>query len=418
VSVKSRPWSELVRYPGIEPTTVEQNFITAYGELPDLQDLLKKVGNNAYLEVVPNSLEPLLPLLGSFYYEGPALSSCMQWMGRNLVNLEIESLTISDFYTVIDFLPQLDSLDRLSLKLGSWEGYRVHIPDRKTRSSCFISVNFLMLDFSLYPPSNSYPEDSNVMEALLSLFMALTSIITGAEELRFTGLRLESEVLAYIQRLSRLYNIVLKDRALSLTASPIYLLVPCLGRFDWSGGYNSFHILVKMRCPLLRALSFPINDAAWKLWDISTYCISPNAFPLLTTLSITNETPVLWNIGTHLHLRELELRASHDNQPSLIFASDLFEYLIMKPRTLPALDTLILRGDFFEWDILILMLERRNMLVQPELSPIKAIIVDRNLSYKLLYPLATLLQGKLPKRAPLSSFSIEDIGQRLWDDSL
>jgi hypothetical protein len=152
--------------------------------------------------------------------------------------------------------------------------------------------------------------------------------------------------------------------------------------------------------------------------DIPTYSIQPDAFPVLTKLDIMNRIPVLWDMGTHPRVQELVLRNPYRWQPSLSGTNELLEYLIMRPRTFLALNTLVLGGCFCEWDILILMLERRNSLLHLKLPPINTIIVDNNLSYQLFYPLVALLQGKLPKRPPINLFSIDAIAQRLWDDTL
>lgn len=71
-----------------------------------------------------------------------------------------------------------------------------------------------------------------------------------------------------------------------------------------------------------------------------------------------------------------------------------------------------------EWDILILMLERRNLVAHQGTASIKFMNFDGLLPYKLLYSITRLLNGKFAERPPLEEFSIEAIGSQLWNPQI
>jgi len=99
----------------------------------------------------------------------------------------------------------------------------------------------------------------------------------------------------------------------------------------------------------------------------------------------------------------------------LLWASDVLEAILMRPCDLPVLEKIKLTQQFFEWDILLLMLERRILCSHLGISHINTLIVTHYLPYKLLRPITTLLQGKLPERETNDQFSLTATGQRLWN---
>jgi hypothetical protein len=416
ISIRSKPLGELMRYVGTGSPTGVRGFIRARGsgELPNLQEIFQNGENSQFLEIPPNLKEPSLLLLQHVQYEGPVLSRCMGWMGHNLTALAIRNLTIGDFDKLLDILRRSPSIYDLSL--GFSADHRDHFPDsNKNQKQSLSSTKILSLDFSSFS-TDWTREDANVMKTLHSFIFLLTASITAVERLTIMSLNLTEGVLLYIQSLNGLCHLNLMCCEVGLGTPFVSLQNPGLEIVLWGRGKGFSYLLAKMKCPRLRILS--IDEVIPRSEDVPTYSIRLDAFPALTKIDITSPIPALWDIGVHTRVEELELRSPYAIQPDLGRSNELLEYLIMKPRIFPALDTLVLRRGFYEWDILILMLERRNSLLYPKLSPIKAIVVDNNLPYELSYPLAALLQGRLPKRPPINFFSIETIGQRLWDDTL
>jgi len=131
----------------------------------------------------------------------------------------------------------------------------------------------------------------------------------------------------------------------------------------------------------------------------------------LRTLSLRVENPVAWDLGLFPRLERIEL----SGDPSATLAGDFFEELLLQPGSCPSLEEVGIRGHFVEWDLLILLLERRNLVTKPGITRIKAIQVGSDIPYKLLYPLLALLRGKYPHRDSIDEFSGMAIGKMLWD---
>jgi hypothetical protein len=144
--------------------------------------------------------------------------------------------------------------------------------------------------------------------------------------------------------------------------------------------------------------------------------LSEAAFPNLTSLSILTSDSAIWELCSLTRLRELELQTKYGSYTPH-WAGCLLEGILVRPRDNPALEKITLKGAFVDWDILLLMLERRNFLNQRRISSIKALIVDYDLPYRLLYPISELLGGRFVERGSNRSFSLEAIGERLWAES-
>jgi hypothetical protein len=142
--------------------------------------------------------------------------------------------------------------------------------------------------------------------------------------------------------------------------------------------------------------------------------ISLVPIPSVATLSLAMEPPVLFSFDVFPNLQSVEL----SSDLSVIWASDFFEELILRPNQWPFLEKISLSGLYLEWDILILMLERRNFVTESNVKRIKTLEFTNRLPYKLLYPITQLLKGKFVDRPPLIELSIEAIGNHLRDSTL
>ncbi|KIM22276.1 hypothetical protein M408DRAFT_28825 [Serendipita vermifera MAFF 305830] len=141
------------------------------------------------------------------------------------------------------------------------------------------------------------------------------------------------------------------------------------------------------------------------------YSISPKRLLTLTTLALRVDHPLMMDLSMLPVLTTIEFIGD----PSATLASDFFEEIILRPNEWPLLEHVVIEGNYMEWDILLLMLQRRNFLANSDVKPIKSIELDSPLPYKLLYPMTQLLKGQRPEVLDLATISIQEIGDRMAD---
>ncbi|PVF92174.1 hypothetical protein CPB86DRAFT_681094, partial [Serendipita vermifera] len=77
--------------------------------------------------------------------------------------------------------------------------------------------------------------------------------------------------------------------------------------------------------------------------------------------------------------------------------TSFIRHLACHPTSYPSLEGITL-GGCPEWDILMIMLERRNLLQEPGIKRITRFRLDSPCSSEILRIINTLLQGKWPHR--------------------
>ncbi|KAG8841636.1 hypothetical protein FRB91_004803 [Serendipita sp. 411] len=100
-----------------------------------------------------------------------------------------------------------------------------------------------------------------------------------------------------------------------------------------------------------------------------------------------------------------------------VWQSDVLEQLILIPATCRNLRKIEFSTPFQEWDMLLLMLERRNFLRNPDIHRIEEIIFNAQPTHKLITPISSLLAGKFVARLPIEEYSITAISRSFSDIS-
>ena len=151
--------------------------------------------------------------------------------------------------------------------------------------------------------------------------------------------------------------------------------------------------------------------------NIPRYTIPEEVCGNLAFLTIMIQGSVLWNLGLQSNLRELGIYNSFDHLTPSTSLSYILEAILMRPGDFPLLEQITMTGNFLEWDLLILMLERKNIYAPSGVVRVKTIVLAEGPTYHLLYPITTLLQGMLPQRYANVMYSLEAIGERMWNGS-
>ncbi|KAG8759853.1 hypothetical protein FRC14_004814 [Serendipita sp. 396] len=171
--------------------------------------------------------------------------------------------------------------------------------------------------------------------------------------------------------------------------------------------YNDF--LSSLRCPSLLLLILQIMD--FNHATNMTLRLPSLQFPRLSSLYWKIPQAKL-EISPHMALKSI----SFSNGASQA-AGDFCTYLILRPRDFPSLET-VKFYQFPEWDLLFLMLERRNFLLDQSISKITKVFVPTTLGLVLKEPLTSLLGGQFTNRLSNHELSISGMGEIYFDKSL
>ena len=175
------------------------------------------------------------------------------------------------------------------------------------------------------------------------------------------------------------------------------------------------------KCPSLHTVS--LNGISGRHGTVPISSHGPNfRFPTLactipqkvtssvTYLSLSLIHPICWDLASFPAVKHICLAES-------IWASDLFEQLAVRPSDCPNLEHITVEGMYYEWDILLLMLERRNFATRVGVSAIQSIKFSSELPFKLLHPISDLLRGHFITQMRMADFSLEAIAKRLFNRS-
>ncbi|KAG8868401.1 hypothetical protein FRC20_003456 [Serendipita sp. 405] len=167
--------------------------------------------------------------------------------------------------------------------------------------------------------------------------------------------------------------------------------------------------LSSLTCPNLLLLN--IRTSPLHLRKKVAIQIHSQQFPKLSSLH-WDSSEVVWDVSS---LEALKLVSFQDDSSQS--ASDFCAHLILRPCDFPALEEL----KFYkvpEWDLLFLMLERRNFLQDQAISKITMVTLSTTVGAILKGPLTSLLRGEFTNRLSNRDLSIVGLGEIYFDETL
>ncbi|KIM20889.1 hypothetical protein M408DRAFT_29995 [Serendipita vermifera MAFF 305830] len=390
---------------------ITQNMVDIWATLPNLIHL-DLYENGILPDYSPKVFESSLPSIKRFYYFGRALERAMHLLGPNVTSMAV---LVYNFRQVLDLLGRFPRMYDLRLLVSNTFDYGG--VDIETIPASPQSIERLEIRGHLYYGMN-ITELEQAIPSWRALYQALAGILPCVKILNLEDALLFDETWSYISGLNQLQEITVSDCRLYLSTSQSFINMEYLSYISWSMPPDSAAIFSKIVAPSLRSLQINIAPKDWTHVDAdaTNYSIPENAFPSLASLTIAFAMPVSWNIGIRSYKNLRELILQHPYGSDFMTGGDILETILMRPRDFPALEKIELAHLLFEYDILLLLLERKNIHAQRGISPITAVVVNSPLSYRLLYPIATLLGGKFPAREPNVAFSLDAIGQRIFDE--
>ncbi|KAG8799106.1 hypothetical protein FRC20_006236 [Serendipita sp. 405] len=142
----------------------------------------------------------------------------------------------------------------------------------------------------------------------------------------------------------------------------------------------------------------------------ASYAVPPSSFNTLVELSISIACPVRLQLELLPSLEEMTLGAALIGT----WAGDILEQIIITPKICPKLHMITIKGMTVEWDILFLMLLRRNTLHDQIVSKIQRIRFPNWPPLGLLLPMCQLLRGRFIPNLDLEAFSLGRIAKLLY----
>ncbi|KAG8800409.1 hypothetical protein FRC18_008025, partial [Serendipita sp. 400] len=142
----------------------------------------------------------------------------------------------------------------------------------------------------------------------------------------------------------------------------------------------------------------------------ASYAVPSSSFNTLVELSISIAGPVRLQLGLLPSLEEMTLEAVLIGT----WAGDILEQIIITPKICPKLHIITFKQITVEWDILFLMLLRRNTLHDQVVSKIERIGFPHWPPLGLLLPMCQLLRGHFIPNLDLEAFSLGRIAKLLY----
>lgn len=407
---------------------LDQDTIIALQKLSYLKNLhlIEEEAPDESRQSLPNSLLASVSTIESFRYYGHLFPRALRYIGSNLRQLNATHISLRQVPEVLVALQFFPRLCHLYLHINQIADDEFNI--RPLHFPIISSLTALQLYFTV---TRQFHQDQTLLarskQARSQLFKLCISMMPAVEELAIYGEDSESASVEYIQSLRTLKDLIFtRDMAGKNSLPPLVLSDSPLESVTWHGKLPEDGILDLLRSPTLQKLSivpdsliseYPYLSVKGSPTILPRFRTSVNLLPNLTTLSLTLDRRLAWDLSVFPKLKTLEFINFIDHY-SIIMAGDILEDLALQPNVCPELDNIHFRGNYVEWDLLILMLERRNLASTPRTTRIKSIHIDREIGYKLLRPITELLGGKFPHRDPLVEYSAIAIGRLIWNSTM
>ena len=401
-----------------------QDAVEALGHFHDLKHLTLVEERDPYRDdrLLPHSLESSLSSITSFDYHGLALSRALRCIGRGLVSLSARYVSMRQLPEILVTLRLFPQLYRLHLDIDTTGADPFVTPSSDTLY--LLSIKWLQICFhrGLERWDSSAEEKAKRrLQARIDLFRYLVVIMPHVEEVLLYGQDSDAPATTYIQSLRKLRILSFSSDSDDVESPPFSLSTDQLESADWSGVIPSRGIFNVLPSSTIRTLAFlerttyrlPFAIQSHKGPTLSRYRVLSTPLPNLCTLTITVRTHLSWDLRIFPKLKRIRL----SNVISAL-TGDFLEVLLLQPALCPSLEEICITGVFVEWDLLILMLERRNFISIPGVTHIKIIELGEGVSYKLLRPISRLLGGRYSFRESNTEYSSIAIGRLLWDPSL
>ena len=405
-------WDPFITSDYLQAREVQKESLEALARLPNLTVLTLEEGAKSRA-IAPSLPNCSLASLTDFTYFGPAICRRLMWIGNKLSSLETDYPINADLNALLVSVSRFPRLGELRIIISEPSRDQT-IQNAGLPSNPENTVKSLTL-------STRYERPHLNWDTFLPTFIGASPHL---EVLNLEYGCLTDSNWHYIRNIRNLRDLTFDLCNFRGSSTPILLNMKYLRKMKWIAHQDDLgEFLAKVQSQSIQNLQVEVSRPySVKLrvdvdGDILRF-LSGTTLPNITSLVISTANPVSLDLGSLSRLQELEMRAPTYNRYSTHWASNVFEEILIRPQNAPALEKISLVGTFVEWDILLLMLERRNFLVQPGISLIKTLVVDNELPYRLLYPISELLGGRFVERDSNYSFSIEAIGERVWGQSL
>ncbi|KAG8830536.1 hypothetical protein FRC17_004743 [Serendipita sp. 399] len=396
--------------PYIESLKLNGNANDLFPLLPSLSRL-KKIDMNESSHTYPEEDMPPVPLqahpLGLEVirwrtFGGSRLMDVLRRSPRlERLTLQVKWASLSTLFGMLDNFPHLSYL---SISLP-----RSHSDDQLT--SGIIAQSPSLREFHLELGSLSVGIGSEEKKRKnTSLSYLIDSCIPIFEKIKSVSLTIEWGWVIPTTLWPSLTHLRVLNLTLDGTLEGLILTFEALEDLQLTIPFNRYvPLMSNLRCPNLLLLTLrTIYSYTSEYVNID---LDAERFPKLSRLH-WNSSHLGWNISSHSQLKTLIFMRGCSP-----IGSNFCEYLILRPGDFPSLEQVEFH-EFPEWDLVFLMLERRNFLLDPSISRIRTLVLPTTLGFLMKTPLTLLLGGQFANRLSNHDLSIAGIGETYFDKSL
>ncbi|KAG8808805.1 hypothetical protein FRC17_003768, partial [Serendipita sp. 399] len=166
-----------------------------------------------------------------------------------------------------------------------------------------------------------------------------------------------------------------------------------------------------LRCPNLVNLELEYDGGEPFTPDVQLRLDTDGQYPALYVLE-WGLRGVIWHVTSLPSLRIVKFK-----DLTLQHVSDFCVSIILRPHDCPSLEQIEFL-QYPEWDLLYIMLERRNFLRDARISPIRLVSMPSSIGLALRQPLNSLLRGRFANRCSNQDVSLVAITEVYSDSSL
>jgi F-box-like len=166
-----------------------------------------------------------------------------------------------------------------------------------------------------------------------------------------------------------------------------------------------------LKCPALHRIVFLADDKYDRSLRHPMAVFDSASLPHVAIIEWRNR-PVFWQITSLPALQKLVLA-----EWSRATIAEFCLYFVMRSCDCPALEYIEF-GAIPEWDLLLMMLERRNQTVQHGVSRITTLVFPTAIPYSLLVPITELLNGRFAILLSYHDVSISSIAEFYFDTEM
>jgi hypothetical protein len=328
----------------------------------------------------------------------------------NLTSLSININTSWHILTkLMDALSLSSSLSELDIRLADPTYPSEPTPSVLARPLAVRSLSVRYIPSTTPPDKRSLALGCRHITKLIDILYLCTPAV---EEFYFYAGIIDYVPFEYISSRKHLFRLTLSLPVLTSIPHDMLIQSKSLVCFNLKIDTNLLsEFFLGLKCPTLHRIVFLADDKYDRSLTYPIAVFDSASLPHVAIIEWRNR-PVFWQITSLPALRKLVLAEwSREMIPEFCL------HFIMRPHDCPSLEYIEF-GAIPEWDLLFMMLERRNHTTQYGVSRITTLVFPTAIPYSLLVPTTELLNGRFAIGLSYHDVSISSIAEFYFDTDM